>query len=227
MPPRSFTVYIDTPSTVTETVRSNATPIVTTETASITDILSSRSISDIIPVANKENFNPLTGERVTYSTGKKRKTSVLATKACTPLEAKELKDCSDSQPETKKRKASSSSTSRVKGRKEGKKSGSKAKKSSRRASPLPRVEEESDAEGDKGKEAPRLAQAEIDSKCYDLTVKPLADVSEAYDEATSLTRGFFEEEASGDEKTYTFVKVSPSCHPFLLSSPMMSLGLLS
>ena len=109
---------------------------------------------------------------------KKRKTSVLSAKTLAPLEPvlKDAKESVEGQPETKKRKASVSSGSKPKAKKDTKVLGSgkkTAKKVSRKASTMPKVEEEVERE-----------QALVDSRCKDLTVRPLADVSEAYIETT-------------------------------------------
>ena len=69
----------------------------------------------------------------------------------------------------------------------------------RTISTLPKVAEEPDATGQKegielkGKSKqsvtkaaqPQLSQADIDSRCYELTVKPLADVSQAYEDSSA------------------------------------------
>ncbi|KAJ3491328.1 hypothetical protein NLJ89_g11349 [Agrocybe chaxingu] len=140
------------------------------------------TLSDLVAL-DKENVNPLTGERAGSLTtaSKKRKTSVLATKVQPPPATKVKKD-SDTQPEPKKRKGSTAATTKPKGsKKDTKVTGSGRKPSTKRAgsrkiSPMPKLEEETE------KEKERLSQAEIDSRCYDLTVKPLADVSEAYEQ---------------------------------------------
>jgi hypothetical protein len=115
---------------------------------------------------------------------------VLATKVHLPLggKQKEVKG-KESRPEPKKRKQSSGS---VKGRVVAKKnvkaavSGRKATRSSRRSqrgSPsLPKVSEDEEATH---KEVQRLVQTDIDSRCYDLTVSPLADVTSAYENPES------------------------------------------
>ena len=41
---------------------------------------------------------------------------------------------------------------------------------------MPRLNEEEEANKD------RVSQADIDARCYELTVQPLADVSQAYEE---------------------------------------------
>lgn len=198
MKTRSFTVYVDTPSNEVQPTKATDSTA-RSSTAPPTDINSS------IAVANKENVHPVTGERVTYSpTGKKRKTTVLALKACTTKDASAIAESSDSQPQLKKRKAASSST-RAKAKKDAKVpvvSRKGVKKPSKRASSLPKVEEEKEKE-ENAKNVLGMSQGAIDSKCYELTVSPLADVSEAYDETADL-RGFLPE----GEIYSPFVKVS-------------------
>jgi hypothetical protein len=146
----------------------------TNATSTVIDLLS----------LNKENYHPVTGERAGPSNGgtKKRKTSVLATKVQPEpaTKSKKGKD-GDREPEQKKRKASTSSTSKGKAKKEANGSGSTKKSASkrpasRRVSPMPKVNEEEEPKKE------HITQADIDSRCYELTVKPLADVSQAYEE---------------------------------------------
>jgi hypothetical protein len=97
----------------------------------------------------------------------------LAMKAAEALESK---------PDSKRRKSSSSTSSKKTkpgARKEKKPlaSSRKTSQSSRRPSPLPRVDEVGESE----REGERIMIADIDSRCYELTVKPLADVSQAYE----------------------------------------------
>ncbi|KAJ4473098.1 hypothetical protein J3R30DRAFT_3708200 [Lentinula aciculospora] len=182
---RSFTVFVDVPASKdTESKTKPTTPTRLSRSSSESSlpfVLSTIS-------TDKENLDPVTGERVgsTTALGKKRRgsISVLAVKP-TP-EPKHLKEKevfgSEAQPEAKKRKSSSSSSSSSKSKsKKELKTFSSAKKavkrSSRRPSPMPKLDEEYES----GKELTIVNQALIDSKCYDLTVKPLADVSEAYE----------------------------------------------
>jgi hypothetical protein len=48
---------------------------------------------------------------------------------------------------------------------------------------MPKVDEEGDV---LEKERERIRQAEVDSRCYELTVLPLADVTQAYDTGSSM-----------------------------------------
>lgn len=138
---------------------------------------------------DKENYDPVTGERSIPSVlaGKKRKTGILAAKIQPPTETKLSKKDKDAQPEQKKRKASTSSPVSVKAKslKRDVKVTVLVKKttkrtSSRKAPSLPRLKEEEE----NGKAS--ATQDQIDSRCKDLTVQPLADVSEAYDEFTAF-----------------------------------------
>jgi hypothetical protein len=47
---------------------------------------------------------------------------------------------------------------------------------------MPKVDEEGDV---LEKERERIRQADVDSRCYELTVLPLADVTQAYDTGSS------------------------------------------
>ncbi|KAH7878427.1 uncharacterized protein C8R40DRAFT_1167165 [Lentinula edodes] len=208
MSSRSFTVFVDTPaSEETETK-----PKPTTNTR-LSRSLSESSLSlGLSPIytTDKENLDPLTGERVGSSTalGKKRKGSISVLAVKPPLEVKLSKgkdvSASEAQPEAKKRKSSVSSSlsSKSKSKKELKAPGSgkkSAKRSSRRASPMPKLDEEVESD----KEQTRVNQALINSKCYDLTVKPLADVSEAYEMEGDYTE---------EREVFQFVK-EPSADP--------------
>lgn len=159
---RSFTVFRDASSPKHSKRKSTKTP--------------SPGPSAIAPptiALEKENVHPLTGERASVvNAGKKRKTNALAPKQL-PLGIKKQKQkdsvaLEEVKPE-KKRKVLSTKTKGAATR--------KGKKVSRRVSPMPKVEEEVDAD--------TVAQAEIDSKCYELTVLPLADVTTAYDETAT------------------------------------------
>lgn len=148
-----------------------------TRSSSFNLTTSSSNATGSLVALDKENFHPVTGERAGPSNNagsKKRKTSVLATKVQPPSTTKK-----DAQPETKKRKAS---TSTIKGKvkRDGKitvtaKKGAK-RTVSRKVSPMPRLNEEEEAQKD------YITQVDIDSRCYELTVQPLADVSQAYNE---------------------------------------------
>ncbi|KAJ7599113.1 hypothetical protein C8J56DRAFT_815487 [Mycena floridula] len=178
MAARSFSVYVDV-----EQAPVNSAPTTSTTSDAATD--------GLVVSANKENLNPITGERVPHKgEAKKRKTSVLAMKASASTD-------SDVQPLSKKRKGSSSSSSsstmtlRTKPKRDGSR---KVSKKTRKGSPMPKVEEEEEAQGEN---VQTRSQAAIDSRCYELTVSPLADVSDAYLQTIDLQEN--------DDKT-TFVR---------------------
>ena len=151
-------------------------------------VLSSVATSLIVFAPDKENINPATGLRANAEQStKKRKTGVLAVKAQIPPKKKQ-KESKESKPlkekESKKR-SSTSSTSVTKARTSAEKKAKRplasrkntaAPSKARRSPSLPRVVEEVDAEPE------RDAQPSGDSKCYELTVLPLADVSQAYEQ---------------------------------------------
>lgn len=187
---RTFTVFQDAPSAETLKPKVTRPTAMGTRSSSLNQatITSSNSLVDVTEVIDKENFHPVTGERAgpgSNTTAKKRKTTVFATKVHTPAgsAAKKQKDSSHTEP--KKHKASTSSTTKAKvaSKRDGKAKKTYAKKPpSRKVSPMPKVnEEEEQVVADKRPE--HLTQADIDSRCYELTVKPLADVSEAYEQA--------------------------------------------
>ncbi|KAF4564715.1 hypothetical protein EYR40_010887 [Pleurotus pulmonarius] len=149
MASRSFIVFQDAPAADVQSKSSKKS--------------GSSATSSINPpqLLDKENVNPLTGERAGAQSGKKRKTAALTSKSM-PLSVKLQAEVAEVKPE-KKRKASSSQTA-VAGKKGV------------------RVEEEVEEEVEKK----HLAQVEIDSRCYELTVQPLADVSKAYDESEAF-----------------------------------------
>lgn len=180
---RAFTVFQDAPSgeqLCAEVTRPNA---MATRSLMNSNFASSNNATKSTPDLDKENFDPLTGERAGpggSTAGKKRKTGVLATKAQRPTDK-------SSQPEKKKRKPSppSSNSAETKPAKKSLKSSGKSRKGkragSRKVSPMPKLPEEDEV----GKVIP-ATQREIDSRCKELTLKPLADVSEAYDELSVL-----------------------------------------
>ncbi|KAJ7753362.1 hypothetical protein DFH07DRAFT_512558 [Mycena maculata] len=182
---RSFTVYCDT--TDSETTKAAAKQVV----LSSSDPNVPTSSSTVLPsTAEKENLHPVTGERCVpvpdFTASKKRKTNALATKTI----VKKQKESKEDRPEGKKARTASSSA--TKGRKDGKAVRKGAKKPSRRVSPLPKLEEEDSAVN-------RVVQADIDSRCYELTVSPLADVTQAYDagfDVNSLLASFTSEESA-------------------------------
>ncbi|KAJ7778312.1 hypothetical protein B0H16DRAFT_1672040 [Mycena metata] len=191
MAPRPFTVYCDADVEVDAkpTLPAKSTVLAS---SSPDPNLPATSTAVLASTIEKENLHPVTGERcapVADTTAtKKRKTNVLATKT---IVAKKQKESKEDKPEGKKARGASSSA--AKGRKDGKAARKTAKKPSRRVSPLPKLDEEDLAVRD------RVVQANIDSRCYELTVSPLADVTQAYDvrfDVNSLLASFTSEESA-------------------------------
>jgi len=54
-------------------------------------------------------------------------------------------------------------------------------------------------------------RAEIDAKCYELTVQPLADVTEAFDEVVHSFSAVARKVVVEDKATFRMVKVSLCC----------------
>ncbi|KAG7094791.1 hypothetical protein E1B28_005606 [Marasmius oreades] len=210
MSSRSFTVFQDTPVSDTPHHKDpSLSPTLSPLTSSTMHI--SANLGPVT-ATDKENLDPITGEPVVASgtNGKKRKTSVLATKSLTPLGPvlKDVKDSVEGQPETKKRKSSVSSGSKPKVKKDGKGLGSgkktATKKSTRKALTMPKVDEEVDIERD------AREQALVDSRCRDLTVSPLADVSEAYIKSSVFGEVVLERPVSEDSR---WLSKESSCEP--------------
>jgi hypothetical protein len=169
MATRTFVVFQDEPSEPLPTVT--------------TDVILSPSSSFIEPTilvlsptpvttAEKENLHPVTGTRsgtVTDPQSKKRKNGVLATKFHIPPTTKKQRD---SDQDGRKRKTIATFSS---------KSSKGGKVAGPGALDLSRVEEVAEPELH---DQDKATQAEVDSKCYDLTVSPLADVSHAFDQVS-------------------------------------------
>lgn len=120
-----------------------------------------------LAAVEKENLHPVTGQRPAPSEPKKRKTAALTAKA---LPAPAHKKHRELKGEPKKsRKPLGAAKPRVSDAKTAK------PRSARKPSPLPPLVEE---------QPPRLSTAQLDvnARCYELTVSPLADVSDAYDQ---------------------------------------------
>ena len=169
---RSFTVFQDTPSAPQPHNDSDVHVMTLSATDAAATLLST------LAAIEKENLHPVTGQRAGPTVGsetKKRKTGALATKVLVVPSAKKHKDLKG---EPKKTRKPLSSAGKPKSS-DTRKSSSKSSRSSRKASPLPPVAEEQESQ----RQPPRLAisQIDIDSRCYELTVSPLADVSDAYD----------------------------------------------
>ncbi|KAK1228126.1 hypothetical protein PQX77_008861 [Marasmius sp. AFHP31] len=207
---RSFKVFLDTPSDTPQQKDTSPTSPTLSPSASISLTASLSSILSPVTATDKENLDPVTGEPVhpTNTNVKKRKTSVvLSTKTLAPLEPvlKDAKESAEGQPETKKRKASVSSGTKLKVKKDSKVlgSGKKAttKKLLRKPLTMPKVVEEVDVERE---------QALADSRCRDLTVSPLADVSEAYIESTIFGEALVEKIVPEDTR---WLSKESSCEP--------------
>jgi hypothetical protein len=207
MASRSFTVFQDAPDRNEATTSARrvalgstaARPVLGTRSGSQVNVIAASESKGL--VIDKENYNPLTGERSNLANGaeKKRKTAVLATKVAPAKPGKKLlKDkATEPQPEPKKRKTlvTAKKPKSTADKKEGKSTKvtatRKSKRSTppRRVSPLPRVDEEetgvvsTTAVVNNRGQSP--GQAIIDSRCYELTVQPLADVSGAYEVPSS------------------------------------------
>ncbi|KAI0090131.1 hypothetical protein BDY19DRAFT_992363 [Irpex rosettiformis] len=165
--------------------------------ASARDTTSTTTVLAIVTAKDKENLHPITGCRSSTedATVKKRKTAgVLATK----LLKVSGKTVPESRPPPRKRKLSVSSdkslpTDEKLDAKKKKPATTTTRKHKpkvasriRKVTELPKVEEEeSVSEEDFVKESsgvePNSSQAAVDSKCYELTVLPLADVSKAFE----------------------------------------------
>ncbi|KAF9455815.1 hypothetical protein BDZ94DRAFT_1230553 [Collybia nuda] len=224
---RTFTVFQDAPTS--DTPKHTASSAVLSTSLSVLANSANPNNATTLTTAEKENLHPLTGERAgpSITNSKKRKTSVLATKVHLPLGSKALKEAKEAQPDAKKRKSSSTSTAKSKSastKKDGKPSSSSsssarkaAKKPSRRVSPMPKLNEEVEADG----EQDRIIQVDIDSRCYELTVKPLADVSQAYEQSASAeTLG-----SCGENVKFQAVKessVEPEIRDFFSTAPAPS-----
>ncbi|KAF9219501.1 hypothetical protein BS17DRAFT_760829 [Gyrodon lividus] len=172
MPSRSFTVFQDTP---TETPQRHNASDDSTVTLSAKDVAA--TLLSTLAAIEKENLHPVTGERAGPTSGseaKKRKTGVLATKQLVAPSSKKQKELKAESKKSRKPLSSGGKPKSSDGRKN-----SKASRSSRRTSPLPPVDEEQELPHQPTR--PPVSQADIDSRCYELTVSPLANVSEAYE----------------------------------------------
>lgn len=189
----SFIIYKDEPESPSTSPKAK------------TSVSATRSARVALSAAgNKENLNPLTGRRPTtedYS-GKKRKTNVLTTKLlvatgkalAVPTSPKKRKLTSptegpaDKKEKKEKRTVSSGKSQRI--------------SRVRKATDLPRLDEvvEEEVEG-RFVEHPldKITQAAVDTRCYELTVLPLADLSKAYEQVIS-PESFSDRESSPESK---------------------------
>lgn len=190
MTSRAFTVFVDDD----EPCSKKSLPKPLTRTPTLVDPIDSSEAGPSSVSANeKENLHPYNGSRMALANalGSKRKSSVLVTKLHNPPQSKKLKKEDSAEAPTKKRKLASSDSSE---------SISKPRKVTRRrkASELPIVVEEVKekevkvevaVEDNKDEKlARRLSQSEINSRCYELTVSPLANVSEAFSQPSTPTK---------------------------------------
>ncbi|KZT65294.1 hypothetical protein DAEQUDRAFT_814367 [Daedalea quercina L-15889] len=178
---RSFVVF-----------RDDTTPSPTSSVSSLPEIdsaLRSTSPSPSIGVSapDKENVNPVTGRKAPIdplTKSKKRKEDVLSTKAYAPT-VKKAKD-------TKTGRSFGTNISSKKTSAQPSKRTSTSRRNttsrSRRTPPLPPVDEDQETEAGVSNipEGQLLSQTEIDARCYELTVLPLADLSKAYEQAPCL-----------------------------------------
>ncbi len=128
----------------------------------------------LVYVADKENHDPLTGCRALSEQvlGKKRKNTLAA-------KTQPVSPSKKPRPLGEKTKKLISSSSKPVSDKKTKRSGASKRSTSkrtRREPSLPRLAEE-------GEEVEAFDQIAIDAKCKELTVLPLADISEAYEQA--------------------------------------------
>ncbi|OCH86810.1 hypothetical protein OBBRIDRAFT_890233 [Obba rivulosa] len=186
---RTFVVFTDDIPPLTQGSLDDEQPAVPTVVVPTTGPL-------LVFAPDKENINPATGLRPSSEqAAKKRKTSVLATKLHVPPPSKKQKELKEVKEvkETKKKASSSKSVAVPKTRASAdkkpkrastRKTGAVGSLRARRSPSLPRVVEE--AEGAQVRDGDHVAQAHVDSRCYELTVLPLADVSQAYEQAPAL-----------------------------------------
>ncbi|KAI0366814.1 hypothetical protein BV20DRAFT_951513 [Pilatotrama ljubarskyi] len=159
---RSFIVFKDEPEVIaTATIDRK-------ENSSATYVLAPPPGPLLVFAPDKENIDPLTGSRVSADqpSGKKRKTALtMKTQPSSPT--KRLKPLAE---KATKKPAKTRGGSEKKTKRPSTKRASSSARVHREPS-LPRVTEETES----------VDQAVIDSKCKDLTVLPLADISEAHD----------------------------------------------
>ncbi|KAI0739016.1 hypothetical protein C8Q80DRAFT_1261970 [Daedaleopsis nitida] len=178
---RAFTIFRDEPEAP---VANNKDGVAVTTTVAVPP----PSGPLLVYAPDKENVDPCTGSHALseHQLGKKRKTTLAAkaqpaspTKKARPLAEKPTKKAS-----TKSRSSSDKKTKRSSTRTNSTRT--------RREPSLPRLLEE-------GEDHEALTQVVIDAKCKELTVLPLADISEAY-EQTAAKDGLVEAaEKAADE----------------------------
>ncbi|OSD01470.1 hypothetical protein PYCCODRAFT_1445722 [Trametes coccinea BRFM310] len=188
---RTFVVFKDEPEVVATPPAENS------NNSSATFVVAPPPGPLLVFAPDKENIDPFTGSRASADDmGKKRKPALAVkaqptspTKRLKPLAEKETKKPLATKSTSKKPLSSKSrATDKKVKRVPSKRSASSATRVHREPS-LPRVAEEREL----------VDQATIDSKCRDLTVLPLADISEAHDIPSPKSEGCNEEGASGAE----------------------------
>ena len=224
MSTRAFTVYRDEPSVVNARAKQSASRPLGKSNSASAGVGSSRGVGDTTvasSIQEKENVNPLTGLSLSSANtknGKKRKASesstVLATKvlaaapdpvqkpARVPLKRRSSVQLAPAKPKVK-RDASK--------KKEGSVGGQAPSLSISRSSSKGYLEvikeEPSSPESPKSKSS-KLTQSQIDTRCYDLTVSPLADVSDAFIQSPDSKK----KEKEEDLVEYRMVKDVSSIH---------------
>ncbi|TBU44748.1 hypothetical protein BD309DRAFT_979894 [Dichomitus squalens] len=203
---RSFIVFKDEPEDVPAPVVARTTTseqglalaVVTSPTNPT--IALPPSSGPLVYCPDKENIDPLSGSRALseHSLGKKRKTALAVkaqpaspSKKPRPLTEKPIKQSSSSS------KSRSGSEKKAKAKRSSSTSSKRTASSKTRREPsLPRLAEE----GEEPAEAMPLDQDAIDAKCKELTVLPLADISEAYEQATTKVAVVETAQRAVDEK---------------------------
>ncbi|KAJ2967776.1 hypothetical protein NUW54_g13410 [Trametes sanguinea] len=185
---RTFIVFKDEPEVVATPTAENSS------TSSATFVVAPPPGPLLVFAPDKENIDPFTGSRPSADDlSKKRKPALTIkaqpaspTKRLKPLAEKETKKPLSTKSVSKKPLSSKSrATDKKVKRVPSKRSASSATRVHREPS-LPCVAEEREL----------LDQATIDSKCKDLTVLPLADISEAHDIPSPKSEGCNDDVAS-------------------------------
>jgi len=198
MASRKFTVFIDDTSTVKPQPPPKPPSAKAPEEEAGPSSLSA---------TEKENLHPLTGGRLRSSStvGLKRKSSVLVTKLHNPPDTG-AKQVPSLVPSKKRRVSSSddgeSERSRPKTRRP------KAITRRRRSPELASITEEKDE-----RLARRLSQSDVDSRCYDLTVSPLANVSDAFAQFSPSASTDGKTEATAKRVCWCFSDILPKASP--------------
>ena len=184
-PLRAFIVFRDdTPSSPTSSVSS---------LSELDNVLRPSSPSQAtcggVSAPDKENVNPVTGRKSLSDAppAKKRKEGALSTKSYAPPPVKKTKESKSGRSFgttlSGKGKAPAPAAKRPSTTRR-----STAPSRSRRTPPLPQVNEEPETEtlDSNLPQSHTLSQSQIDARCYELTVLPLADLSKAFEQAPCL-----------------------------------------